>query len=90
MLSFIIVSIVFGSIVALTALLCGTVLLIKKMRHNDDASRERSREETGTIQEIYQGLSKMESRIEALEIILAENIKNKRQTEKQNNEGEKI
>ncbi len=90
MINLIIVSIVFGSIVALAALICGTILLIAKIRSSNGAPRASDREETRIIQEIYQGLSKMENRIEALEIILTENIKREQQAKEKNREGEKI
>ena len=71
MLNVIIVSIVFGSIVALAALICGTVLIVLKTRSNRCSAGGNS-EEARVIQEIYQGLERMEDRIAALETILAE------------------
>lgn len=68
----IIVTIVFGSILTLAGLLCGTVLVLVKMRHarRDATGGGNSRDETTLIQEIYRGLEGMEERIEALETIL--------------------
>ena len=67
----IIVAIVFGSLVTLAGLLCGTVLVIMKMRQsNPIRSRHNLSDEAMMIQEIYRGLEKMEQRIEALETIL--------------------
>jgi phage shock protein B len=70
--SVIIVFIVFGSIVALAGLLCGTVLLAIRMRHAGFSAKDKkeSNDEAMMIQEIYRGLEKMEHRIEALETIL--------------------
>ena len=68
----VIVAIVFGSIVTLAGLLCGTVLVIIKMRHSglSGSSRAANRQEAAIIQELYQGLEHMEKRIEALETII--------------------
>ncbi len=69
--SVIIVAIVFGSIVTLAGLLCGTVLvIIKTRRSNSGKTRNSSKDEAMMVQEIYRGLEKMEQRIEALETIL--------------------
>ncbi len=72
MLNIIIVAIVFGSIVALATLICGTILIIVKTRTNRNSSGATDSEEARTIQEIYQGLEKLEERIESLETILTE------------------
>lgn len=68
----VVVAIVFGSIVTIAGLLCGTVLVIIRMKNSgfSTSSREASRQEAMMIQEIYQGLDRMEKRIEALETIL--------------------
>ena len=72
MSSVVIVAIVFGSIVTIAGLLCGTVLVIMRMRNSGLSSSSRSsyENEARMIQEIYQGLDRMEKRIEALETIL--------------------
>ena len=72
MSSVVIVAIVFGSIVTIAGLLCGTVLVIMRMRNSGLSSSSRSSHENEArmIQEIYQGLDRMEKRIEALETIL--------------------
>lgn len=80
MFNIIIVSIIFGSIVALAALICGTVLLIIKTRSRATTGGANS-EEAKTIQEIYRGLDKLESRIEALETILEDNTKREKSDE---------
>lgn len=70
--SVIIVAIVFGSILTFAALICGTILTIVKIRssglsrHGGNSKSEEAR----IIQEIYQGLTEMEERIETLETIL--------------------
>ncbi len=69
MLSIITVSIVFGSLIALATLICGTVLVIIKTRRGNRGAGDS--EETRIIQELYQNLERMEERIESLETILA-------------------
>jgi phage shock protein B len=64
-----IVAIVFGSIVTLAGLLCGTILVIVRMRQADSGSPA-SRDDAELVQELYRNLEKMEQRIEALETIL--------------------
>jgi len=68
----IIVIVIFGSIVTLAGLLCGTILVLSRMRHSgmSRSGGKASSEETKMIQEIYRGLELMEQRIEALETIL--------------------
>lgn len=68
MISIIVVSIVFGSLIALATLICGTVLVLLKTRSR--TPRGADNEEAAVIQEIYQGLARMEERIESLETIL--------------------
>jgi len=66
--------IVFGSLVLILGTICGTILFAMKFRHGglSARSREAQGEEARMIQEIYQGLSRMEARVEALETILME------------------
>jgi len=64
---------VFGSLLALAALICGTILMIIKTRNNRITGSRSQSEEAKVIQEIYQGLSAMEQRIESLETILMDN-----------------
>ena len=73
MATIIIVAIVFGSLLALVALICGTVLIIIKTRNSRITGGTSQSEEAMIIQEIYQGLNKMEKRIESLETILMDN-----------------
>jgi len=69
-----VVAIIFGGLVLGLAIIGSTILMgIKLLR--GDASRRGQRlqaEETKLIQEIYQGLSRMEKRVEALETIIVE------------------
>jgi phage shock protein B len=68
------VAIVFGSIVTLVALVCGTVVLLVKARREglSPSHRQQRSDEAAVIQELYQGLARMEKRVEALETILME------------------
>ncbi len=67
-----IVAIVFGSILTFVALVCGTILTLVRMRHSgfSKKGRQTKNEESKMIQDIYEGLVKMEQRIETLETIL--------------------
>jgi len=65
-----IVAIVFGSLLTLAALVCGTIFMIVKTRSNRIVEGKSKTEEAMIIQEIYQGLDRMEKRIESLETIL--------------------
>lgn len=80
MIEAIIVSIVFGSIVALATLICGTVIIINRTRAKQ-GNRGADSDEAQIVQEIYQGLERMEERIEALETILTDNKKRKNSNE---------
>lgn len=73
MLNLIVVAIVFGSIIALATLICGTVLIIYRARQTTRGGADN--EETMLIQETYKGLEKLEKRIEALETILMDEQK---------------
>ena len=67
-----IVAIVFGGIVLALAVVGGTILMAIKLRHGglSRTDQKKQAEEARMIQEIYQGLSRMEERVEALETIL--------------------
>jgi len=67
-----IVAIVFGSIVAIFAIIFGFLLLGKKMKTGGSfrQSEQLNADETRLIQELHQGLARMAERIEALETIL--------------------
>ena len=74
MTAVLIVGIVFGSIIALFAIIFGFVLAMAKVkrggsfRHGEQLQAEEAR----LIQELHQGLSRMEDRVEALETILVD------------------
>lgn len=72
MVAVLIVGIIFGSIVAIFAIIFGFVLVERKMKRGGSfrQSEQLNAEETKLIQEIHQGLSRMAERIEALETIL--------------------
>ena len=63
-----IVLIVFGSAICVVALICAVIVIVSRTGKNSKTSAEDSQ----MTQEIYHGLSKMESRMEALETILLE------------------
>ena len=67
-----IVAIVFGSIITFFIVIFGFVLALKKIQVGGSMreSGRLSADETRLIQEIHQGLTKMEERVEALETIL--------------------
>ena len=76
MTAVLIVGIVFGSIVAIVAIIFGFVLLSSKTRRQGSSFRQSGKldaDETRLIQEIHQGLSKMVKRVDALETILTDN-----------------
>ena len=67
-----IVALVFGSAIVICAMIGATILMAIKLIKGG-VSRERQQqqaEEAKMIQEIYQGLSRIEERVEALETIL--------------------
>lgn len=61
----------------LLAVVCGVVVMIVRMIRGGSSSGETidQSEEARMIQEIYQGLSRMEQRVDALETILLERQK---------------
>ncbi len=76
-----IVAIIFGSIVLVPAVIGGTILMSIKLLKGG-TSRKDQAEDSKIIQEIYQGLSHMEERVEALETILLDQDKKDRKDEK--------
>jgi phage shock protein B len=67
-----IVTIVFGGIVLALAIVGSTILMAIKILKGDVSRKgqKHQAEETRMIQEIYQGFSRMEERVEALETII--------------------
>ena len=73
MTAVLIVGIVFGSIIALFAIIFGFVLALAKVKRGGGSFRGGERlqaEEARLIQELHRGLSRMEERVEALETIM--------------------
>ncbi len=72
MTAVLIVGIVFGSFVAIFAIIFGFILLKKKMQTGGSfrQGEQLNADETRLIQEMHQGLTRMAERIEALETIL--------------------
>jgi phage shock protein B len=69
-----IVAIIFGSVVLIPAIIGGTILLSIKLLKGG-TSRKDQADDSKIIQEIYQGLSRMEERVESLETILLDRQK---------------
>ena len=76
-----IVAIVFGSFV-LIPLVVGATIVISIKLLKGGSSRKDQAEDSKLIQEIYQGLSRMEKRVEALETILLDRENRDRHHEK--------
>jgi phage shock protein B len=76
-----IVAIVFGSLVLIPAVI-GLTIVISIRLLKGGASRRDQAEDSKLIQEIYQGLSRMEQRVETLETILLDREPGGRQHEK--------
>jgi phage shock protein B len=72
-----IVSVVFGSAILILAIIAGTILLAIRMIKGGASSKDRQQQadETRMIQEIYQGMSELENRVESLETILLDSEK---------------
>jgi phage shock protein B len=75
-----IVAIVFGSIIIILAIIPITILLAIRLFKGglSRTDRKKQAEEAKMIQEIYQGLSRMEERVETLETILLDREKEDR------------
>ncbi|MFW6114878.1 MAG: phage-shock protein [Thermodesulfobacteriota bacterium] len=67
-----IMAIIFGGAILALAIIGSTIVMIVKVLKGGFSPRSRKfeAEETRMIQEMYQGLSRMEQRVEALETIL--------------------
>jgi phage shock protein B len=65
-------AIVFGSSILVLAIISATILMAIKILKGGVSRKgqQRQSEETRVIQEIYQGLARMEERMEALETIV--------------------
>ena len=67
-----ILAIIFGGLIMALAVIGATILAVIKIFRGGVSRKSQKLEtdEAGIIQEIYQGLSKMEARVEALETLL--------------------
>ena len=67
-----ILSIIFGGLILALAIISATILAVINIFRGGISRKSQKLEtdEAGIIQEIYQGLSKMEARVEALETLL--------------------
>ena len=79
-----IVALVFIAPVVALAVICGTILVAIRIIRGDvtRGGKEQEADEAKMIQEIYQGLSRMEERVEALETILLDRPKKDHEDEK--------
>ena len=80
-----IVGIVFGSLILLFVIIFAFVLALKRTQGSGSMQRgsKLDTDETRLMQEIYQGLSRMEERVEALETILLDRERNKKRKERE-------
>ena len=72
MTAVLIVGIVFGTVIAIIVVVLGFILAMAKIKRGGsfrDGERLQA-DETKLIQELHNGLTKMEERVEALEILL--------------------
>jgi len=72
-----IVSVVFGAAVLILAIIAGTILVAIRMIKGRTSPNDRQRlvDEARMVQEIYQGMSELENRVESLEAILLDSEK---------------
>ena len=79
-----ILALVFIAPVVALAVICGTILVAIRIIRGDvtRGGKKQEADEAKMIQEIYQGLSRMEERVEALETILLDRPKKDQEDEK--------
>ena len=79
-----IVALVFVAPVVALAVICGTILVAIRIIKGGAArgGQKQEADEAKMIQEIYQGLSRMEERVEALETIMFDRAKEEQENEK--------
>ena len=67
-----VIATIFGGIVLALAVVGGTILMAIKLRHEGMSRKDQhsQAEEAGMIQEICNGLTRLEERVESLETIL--------------------
>ena len=70
--SVIFLSVIFGGVVLALAIIGSTILMAIKLLKGEGSpkSQKTMNDEAKTIQEVYQGLARMEERVEALETII--------------------
>lgn len=75
--SALIVLVVFGSAILILAIIAGTILLAIRMIKGGVSPKDRQQlaDEARMVQEIYQGMSELENRVESLETILLDSEK---------------
>lgn len=75
-----IIAIIFGGLVIGLAIVGSTILMAIRLLKAGDSRKGRKfqAEETRMIQEIYQGISRMEQRVEALETIMLDRTRKDR------------
>lgn len=68
----IIVAIIFGGVIIAMTIIATTILMGMRLRHGgiSEKGRKHQANEAEMIQEIYNGLARMEERVESLETIL--------------------
>ena len=73
----IIVAIIFGSIIIALTVISGTILMGMRLKHGGISRKDRegSSDEAKTIQELYNGIRKMEERVDVLETLLMDRKK---------------
>ncbi len=75
-----ILTIIFGSIIMILAIICGTILTAIRLRGSVSKKNQKHKaEEAEMIQQLYQGLSRMEERTEALETLLLDKERKERE-----------
>ena len=75
-----ILTIIFGSIIMILAIICGTILTAIKLRGSvSKKNQKHNTEEAEMVQQLYQGLSRMEERTEALETLLLDKERKERE-----------
>ncbi len=66
-----ILAVIFGLIIAIMTILCGTLLMAIRLKGSvSKKNQKHNADEAATIQELHKGLARMEERTEALETLL--------------------
>jgi len=76
-----ILAVIFGSIIMILAIICGTILTAIKLRGGISKKNQKDNaDEAEMVQQLYQGLTRMEERTEALETLLLDKERKERET----------